>query len=83
MTTGILLGLSLLAVFFFPWPFAAVLAIAASLSEPLIAFAVGVFADAVYYSIHAARVPYFTVGGALVSIVIVFVRSRLKSSPVR
>lgn len=78
--TGVLLALALVSALAFPWPLTAAIAVAASFYEPLIAFAAGVAADAMYYSVHAARLPYLTVGGALVSVAVVFVRSRLKTS---
>ncbi len=83
MMRGALSISAFVSVLFFPWPFAAILAIASAWYEPLMPLAVGVFADAVYYTIHAARLPWFTVFGAVVSAVVIFVRTRLKTGSMR
>jgi hypothetical protein len=69
-------------VVLFPWPLTALLALGAGWYEPLVPFAVGVFADALYYTVHTARLPWFTVGGALASALAVFVRSRLSAGTI-
>ena len=82
MTAGILIALSFVSAVLFPWPVTGLLAVAASLFEPLIAFAAGIVMDALYYSAHAARLPWFTMAGALISVLAVFVRDRLKTSTI-
>lgn len=69
-----------LSVIFFPWPLTACLALGMSLFEPIVAFAIGLFADTLYYTPHETALPFFTLSGAAVTIAIVFVRSRLKAS---
>lgn len=72
--------LSLASVIFFPWPFTVFLALASALAEPLIPLAVGLCADVFYYSPAAQSVPLFTLGGAALTSVAFFVRSRLRAS---
>lgn len=76
---GALTVSAMAAVVVFPWPLAALLALTAAWYEPLVPFAAGIFADALYYTAHAARLPWFTVLGALASVLAVFVRSRLRA----
>ena len=82
MMRGALAVLAMAGVVLFPWPLAALLALGAGWYEPLVPFASGVFADALYYSSHAARLPLFTIGGALASVLAVFVRSRLSAGTI-
>lgn len=79
---GALAVVSLAGVVLFPWPLAALLALGAGWYEPLVPFASGIFADALYYGAHVARLPWFTVGGALASVLAVFVRSRLAAGTI-
>lgn len=69
-----------LSALFFPWPLTACLALSVSITEPLVPFAVGLFVDTLHYSSGAAKIPLFTIWGALVTILAFFVRSRLKTS---
>ena len=80
MTRGIFTFLSFFSTIFFPWIFTVVLALVTSLLEPLIPLAIGLFADTLYYSPSAEIIPFFTLYGAIASIVASFVRSRLKTS---
>ncbi len=68
---------------FFPWPFTALLALAASFAEPLVPLAVGLFTDTLYYVPHAGSFPFFTLYGAMFSTIAFFVRSRLRVGPIR
>lgn len=79
MTRGILTFLSFVSAIFFPWIFTVVLALAVSLSEPLIPLAIGLFADTLYYVPSAEIIPFFTLYGAIASVVASLVRSRLKA----
>lgn len=76
---------ALVSVIFFPWPFTVILALAVSYAEPLVPLAVGIFADTLYYAPPAGAFPFpfFTLCGAVVTIIAFLVRSRLRASPVR
>ncbi len=75
--------LAFFSTLFFPWPFTACLAVGVALYEPLVPFAVGLFADTLYYAPHGGTLPFFTFSGALITLAAFFVRSRLKTSLVR
>ncbi|HEX8946712.1 MAG TPA: hypothetical protein VF829_00650 [Candidatus Paceibacterota bacterium] len=72
---------ALIAPFFFPWPFAAALALLASLQYPPVALAVGLEIDALYFARGVASVPLASVWGLAVMLVLVvarrFVHTRL------
>jgi len=80
MIRGTLTILTFISTVLFPWPFTAVLALIASISEPLTPLAVGLFADVLYYAPQAVALPLFTFYGALATAIAFFVRSRLKAS---
>lgn len=80
MMRGILTFSTLASVIFFPWPFAATLAVVGVFVEPLVPLAAGIFADTLYYTPHANALPFFTLYGAIVTIVAFIVRSRLRAS---
>lgn len=80
MIRGLLTILSFISVIFFPWPLTAALALASAFFIPLLPLAVGVFADTLYYTSHTAPLPLFTLYGAFVTAVALFVRSRVKAS---
>ena len=82
MMRGALTVTAMAGVILFPWPLAALLALAAGWYEPFVPFAGGILADALYYSAHAARLPWFTIGGAAASMLAVFVRSRLSAGTI-
>jgi len=79
MMRGILACSTLVSVIAFPWPLTVLLALAASLTEPLIPLAAGLLADTLYYAPHAQTFPFFTLGGAAVTAAVVFVRGRLST----
>lgn len=83
MMRGVLAISTLVSVLFFPWPLTASLALVSSLVEPLVPLAAGLFADTLYYTPHAGTVPLFTLLGAVVTVIALFVRSRLKASIIR
>ncbi len=64
---------------FFPWPYTMCLALGIAVFEPLVPLAAGLFVDTLYYVPHGS-LPYFTFGGALVTIIAFLVRSQLKTS---
>lgn len=80
---GILTILTFISAALFPWPCTALLALAASFFEPLVPFAVGIFADALYYIPHSGAVPTFTLYGLALSIVAVLVRRQLRAGSMR
>lgn len=80
---GILTLLTFISTVLFPWPLTVLLALAVSLFEPLVPLAAGLFADTLYYVPQSGIVPTFTLYGALVTAVALFVRSRLKTSIIR
>lgn len=67
------------SVFLFPWPLTALFAVATALFEPLVPLSVGIFADVLYYTPQVGTLPLFTLYGAAVSIIMMLVRSRLKT----
>ncbi|MFA5998157.1 MAG: hypothetical protein WC814_02110 [Candidatus Paceibacterota bacterium] len=80
---GILTIATFVSVLFFPWPLSVLLALIASLFEPLVPVAVGLFADTLYYAPSAGTLPVFTLYGLVVSIIAALVRSRLRASSIR
>ncbi|OYV27562.1 MAG: hypothetical protein B7W98_01535 [Parcubacteria group bacterium 20-58-5] len=80
---GALTVLTLISVVFFPWPFAALLALVCAFTEPLVPLAAGLFADTLYYAPQAHTLPLATLCGALVTAAAFFVRSRLRAGTMR
>lgn len=71
---------TLISVIFFPWPLAAFFALASALFVPLLPLAAGIFADTLYYvPWSGGTVPLFTLFGVTVTMIAIFVRSRLKA----
>lgn len=83
MMRGALTFFAFVSVIFFPWPFTALLALVAAFTEPLVPLAVGLFADTLYYVPSAHAWPLLTLGGAVVTIIAVLVRSRLRAGTIR
>ena len=75
--------LTFISVVFFPWPLTAFLALIVAFSEPLVPLAIGIFADTLYYAPSASLVPFFTLCGALVTILSLFVHSRLRTGSIQ
>lgn len=80
---GSLTVLTFISTVFLPWPFTALLALSASVFEPLVPLAAGLFADTLYYTPQAGILPLFTFAGALLTAVAFFVRNRLKTGIIR
>lgn len=80
MTSRILTFASFVSAIFFPWPLSAVLALFAARAEPLTPLAVGIFADTLYYAPSSGGLPLFSLGGALVTLAALFLRSRLRAT---
>lgn len=83
MMRGILTPLTFISIVLFPWPLTVLLTLAVSLFEPLVPLAAGLFADTLYYAPQSEILPIFTLYGVLVTVVALFVRSRLKTSIIR
>ncbi|MFA5744933.1 MAG: hypothetical protein WC887_01835 [Candidatus Paceibacterota bacterium] len=83
MIRGLLSVFVFFSIIFFPWPFTAVLVLISAFFIPSLSLAAGLFADTLYYTPHADFLPLFTLYGALVTIVVLFVRSRLKTGSMR
>ncbi len=79
MIRGALTLVALASVIFFPWPLTAVLMLVSSSLEPLVPLAAGIFADTLYYTPKAGVLPFFTLFGALTTVVALLVRSRLRT----
>lgn len=76
---GTLTVLTFVSTVFLPWPLTALLALAASVFEPLVPLAAGLFVDTLYYTPLSGALPIFTFYGALVTAAAFLVRSRLKT----
>ena len=83
MMQGILTVFTFMSAMLFPWPFTVALAFVSSFTEPLVPLAVGIFADTLYYAPHAYTLPLFTICGAILTSIMLFVRGRLRPSPIR
>jgi hypothetical protein len=79
MIRGILTTVSFISTVVFPWPLTILLALGASIFEPLVPLSIGMFADTLYYVLQSGSLPVFTFYGALITILAFLVRSRLKT----
>lgn len=77
---GILTVATFLSALLFPWPLTAALAIVTSFFEPLVPLAVGIFADALYYSPASGGLPMSTIYGLSMSLLAILVRRWLSAS---
>lgn len=77
---GILTIATFVSTILFPWPLTAVLAVAAAFFEPLVPLAAGLFADTLYFVPRAGAWPIYTLWGLVLTVVALFVRSRLGAS---
>ncbi|MBI2025547.1 hypothetical protein HYT04_02040 [Candidatus Kaiserbacteria bacterium] len=80
MIRGLAAFIPFISAVLFPLPFTIILAVGASLFEPLVPLAAGIFVDTLYYAPQTYAVPVFSLYGAIVTVVAFFVRSRLKTS---
>ena len=83
MMRGVLTVLAFVSVVAFPWPLSVLLALLAAGFEPLVPLAVGLFADTLYYAPSAEAIPVFTLGGAVVTILALLVRSQLRTGIIK
>lgn len=79
MTRGALTLFAFISAIYFPWVFTVLFALALSLAEPLIPLAIGIFLDTLYYAPSVETLPFFTLGGAVATAVMLFVHSRLRT----
>ncbi len=81
MIRGILTVLTFISILFFPWPLSVLLALVASVYEPLIPLAAGVFFEVLYYSPNLLSggdtLPLFALGGLLATVVAFALHHRL------
>jgi len=82
MIRGLLTILSFISVIFFPWFVTALLVLISSFYIPLLPLSIGLFADTLYYTPNNGLWPLFTIYGIVVTVVVLFVRSRLKTSSI-
>ena len=82
MRNGLLTLVPFVSAVFFPWPLTALLALVAALFEPLVPLAVGLFVDALYYTPGMEAWPLFTLSGLAMSVIVVFVRSQLRTGTI-
>jgi len=66
-----------LSLLFFPWPLTAALVALSALAIPAAPLALGLMADALYFTPGLHALPLATIVGALVTTLALFVRSRL------
>jgi hypothetical protein len=74
--------LAFISAILFPWPMTVLIVLVSSFFVPLLPLAIGIFADALYYTPTAIAVPVFTLVGIVVTCVAFLVRSRLQTSTI-
>lgn len=79
MMRGTLTLITFISVVFFPWPLTAFLTLVSALSIPLLPLAIGIFFDTLYYVPQTGLLPLFTLSGAILTALALFVRSRLNA----
>jgi len=82
MIRGSLIFITFLSVLFFPWPLTTLLTIVSAFSIPLMPFAIGIFADTLYY-VPSQGLPFFTIFGALATGLAIFVHKWLRTGIIR
>jgi hypothetical protein len=68
-----------LSLFMLPWQASAVLVLAAALVLPMLGVVLGAAADILYFSPHAAPVPFFFLGGAAATLLALLVHRFVKT----
>lgn len=74
---------SFISLLFFPWLFTVVLVLVSAFFIPLLPLAVGLSTDALYYAPHAGSIPLFTLYGAVMSALAIFVQKQLRTSIIK
>lgn len=83
MMRGVLSALSVFSLIFFPWMYTLGLVLVTAWYEPFIPLAVGLLADVLYYVPQTSVWPWGTIGGASLTLVTLFVQSRLMAGTIR
>ena len=83
MIRGILVLSCFVSTILFPWPLTLVLVGVTAFFEPLIPGAIGLFADTLYFVPSTHALPLATFGGILLSVMMVYVHDRLRTSTMR
>lgn len=65
-----------ISLFFFPWPLTVLLTLGSGVLVPLVPLALGLLADALYWA-PGAGMPFYTLTGALITVLAFFVHARL------
>lgn len=83
MIRPLLILLSFFSVIFLPWPVTITLVLAVATLEPFLPFAIGIFADTLYYHAALSSYPHYAFLGAVVTVAALFVRSQLRTSIIK
>ncbi len=83
MIRPLLVLLSFISVIFLPWLVTIVLVLVVATLEPLLPFAIGIFADTLYYHTASSSYPRYALLGIGVTVAVLFVRSQLRTSIIR
>ncbi|TSA44050.1 hypothetical protein D4R49_00805 [bacterium] len=83
LRNGILTIVSFISTILFPWPFTAFFVLTAAFFEPLVPLAVGLFADALYYTPYSGVWPTATISGLALSVIAGLVRRQLRTGTMR
>lgn len=76
---SVIVVVTFLSVFWFPWTITALFAFFSALWIPLLPLATGILFDALYWTPHVSWFPYSSLFGASITGISYFVRSRLKA----
>lgn len=76
---GVLAFSALISVVAFPFPYTIALVLVGSFFEPLLPLAIGLLADVLYYAPGMAIYPRYTIYGALLTGLVIFVRKQLRA----
>lgn len=80
MMRTLFLFLPCISLLVFPAPLSIVALVVAAFVSPVAAFAAGVCADLLYFAPHAAVVPFYSLLGAGIAIIALFVRRFVQTS---
>lgn len=83
MMRGVLSVSALYSLVAFPFPYTVVLVLVGSAFEPLLPLGIGLLADVLYYAPGMTRYPRYTIYGALLTGLIIFVRKQLRTGIIR
>lgn len=80
MIRGVVIALPILSLLFFPAPVAGILALLAAFYTPWAPLAVGVVADALYYTHGVGLWPIYSLVGAFATLAAILVRRFVETS---